>query len=224
MVLTKFRWLGAAALLGLSSAASADRILVLGDSLSAAYNMQPSQGWVSLLDARLQAQDPGRHQVINASISGESSTGGLARLPALLQQYKPDVVVIELGGNDALQGQPMSLTRGNFERMIGLSQAAGARVAVLAVVVPAQFSRVEAAALAQMYTSVTRASDVPLQPSLMDGISGRATLLQRDGLHPNAAAQPLVLGNAWPVIRARLSPQPVPRAPARLRWEQPKPH
>lgn len=199
-------------LCGLAGAAWADRILVMGDSLSAAHNMTPEQGWVHLLELRLNQQAPGRDQVFNASVSGESSTGGLARLPALLAQVKPDVVVLELGGNDALQGQPMDLTRGNFEQMIRLSRAAGARVAVLGVVVPSPFSKVDAAALAQMYADVTRAASIPLQPSLIDGISGHAPLLQWDGLHPNAQAQPLVLDKAWPAIQAALqmaTPAPV---------------
>lgn len=191
-------------LFGAAATASADRILVLGDSLSAAHNMKPAEGWVNLLDVRLQAQEPGRHQVINASISGESTTGALARLPALLQAHKPDVVVIELGGNDALQGQPMSLIHGNFDRMTGLSRAAGARVAVLGVVVPPQFSKVDAVALAQMYAGVSRQAGAPLVPSLLDGISGKTPLLQWDGLHPNVAAQPLVLTNAWPAVKAAL--------------------
>lgn len=206
-------------LCGLAGQALADRILVLGDSLSAAHNMAPEQGWVNLLDQRLRQQEPDRHQVINASISGESTTGALVRLPALLAQNKPDVVVLELGGNDALQGQPMSLISGNFQRMIQLSQAAGARVAVLGVVVPPQFNKVDAGALAQMYASVTHASRSALQPSLLDGISGNVPLLQWDGLHPNAQAQPLVLERAWPAIRTALHP-----APAKKQMKQRKPH
>ncbi len=201
------------ALLTLASTASADRILVLGDSLSSAHNMKPTEGWVHLLDVRLQALAPGRHQVINASISGESTTGALVRLPALLAAHKPDLVVIELGGNDALQGQPMALIRDNFERLTGLSRAAGARVVVLGVVVPPQFNKVDAVTLAQMYAGVSRQAKAPLVPSLLDGISGKAPLLQWDGLHPNVAAQPRVLANAWPGVAAALRPLKARAAP-----------
>lgn len=219
------RLLLVAALFAVAMPAVAERILVLGDSLSAPHNMTPAQTWVSLLDARLQAGEPGRHQVINASISGLSSSGGLALLPGLLRKHRPEVVVIELGGNDALQGQPMTLIGDNFTRMVTLSRAAGARVALLGVVVPAPFSRVDAAALAGMYAGVARNGPASLMPSTLEGISGVPALLQRDGLHPNARAQPRLLDNAWPAIREALSAPAIrPAPPARIRWEQPRPH
>lgn len=225
MRLSAWRLLMLVALLGSAATASAERILILGDSLSSAHNMLPAEGWVSLLDVRLQAEAPGRHQVINASISGESSSGGLARLPALLRQHQPDVVVIELGGNDALQGQSASLIRSNFERMVGLAQAANARVALLGVIVPEPFTRIDTTTQARFYADVSAWGRVPLAPSAMAGISGEPALLQRDGLHPNAMAQPLVLANAWPAIAAALTP-PAPQLapPARPRWEHPRPH
>lgn len=225
MRLNGWRLLTLVVLLGSAVTASAGRILILGDSLSSAHNMLPAEGWVSLLDARLQAEAPGQHQVINASISGESSSGGLARLPALLRQHRPDVVVIELGGNDALQGRPASLIRSNFERMIGLAQAASARVALLGVIVPEPFTRIDTATQARFYADVSAWGRVPLAPSAMAGISGEPSLLQRDGLHPNAVAQPLVLANAWPAIAAALaSPAQQPEVPAHPRWQHPRPH
>ena len=199
------------ALCGLSGTALADRILIMGDSLSAAYQMPPEQGWVHLLGVRLDRVAPGRHDVINASVSGESTTGALARLPAQLAQSKPDIVVFELGANDALQGQPMHLISQNFRQLIQLAKAAGARVAILGVVIPAPYNKVDAVALADLYRHLARESGATLQPSFLEGISGQPALLQWDGLHPNARAQSLILERAWLALQPLLRHPPSSR-------------
>lgn len=177
------------------------RVLVVGDSLSAAYGMPLESGWVALLDARLQA----RASVINASISGETSAGGLARLPALLAAHSPDVVIIELGGNDGLRGYPIAQLRDNLGQMVQLSRAAGADVLLVGMRILPNYGKRYTEAFYRSFSEVAEQEQVPLVPFLLDGLTASDAMLQSDGIHPTAAAQPIMLDNVWPVLDALLS-------------------
>lgn len=187
----------------LSMQASAATILIVGDSISAAYGMDIRQGWVSLLEQRLQRQSA-THQVINASVSGETTSGGLQRLPRLLRQHRPDLVVLELGGNDGLRGQPPALMQRNLERMVRLTQAGGGRVIVAGMRIPPNYGRAYTDAFAAVFPAVARSTGSALVPFLLDGVGGRSEYMQADGLHPNARAQALILKQVWPVLEREL--------------------
>lgn len=201
--------LGMTLSLGLTNAAPAATVLVLGDSLSAAYGLSASQGWVSLLQQRLNrdpAFAPGRpHRVINASASGETSSGGLARLPRLLALHRPDVLVVELGGNDGLRGQPPQQLAQNLGRMVQLGQASGARVVLVGMRIPPNYGRAYTQAFAAVYPQVAQQSRVTLVPFLLDRVAGQPALMQADGIHPNAAAQPRLLDNMLPALKAAMA-------------------
>lgn len=187
----------------LSMQASAATILIVGDSISAAYGMDIRQGWVSLLEQRLQRQSA-THQVINASVSGETTSGGLQRLPRLLRQHRPDLVVLELGGNDGLRGQPPALMHRNLERMVRLTQAGGGRVIVAGMRIPPNYGRAYTDAFAAVFPAVARSTGSALVPFLLDGVGGRPEYMQADGLHPNVRAQALILKQVWPVLEREL--------------------
>ena len=187
----------------LSMQASAATILIVGDSISAAYGMDIRQGWVSLLEQRLQRQSA-THQVINASVSGETTSGGLQRLPRLLRQHRPDLVVLELGGNDGLRGQPPALMQRNLERMVRLTQAGGGRVIVAGMRIPPNYGRAYTDAFAAVFPAVARSTGSALVPFLLDGVGGRSEYMQADGLHPNVRAQALILKQVWPVLEREL--------------------
>lgn len=187
----------------LSMQASAATILIVGDSISAAYGMDIRQGWVSLLEQRLQRQSA-THQVINASVSGETTSGGLQRLPRLLRQHRPDLVVLELGGNDGLRGQPPALMQRNLERMVRLAQAGGGRVIVAGMRIPPNYGRAYTDAFAAVFPAVARSTGSALVPFLLDGVGGRPEYMQADGLHPNVRAQALILKQVWPVLEREL--------------------
>ncbi len=187
----------------LSMQASAATILIVGDSISAAYGMDIRQGWVSLLEQRLQRQSA-THQVINASVSGETTSGGLQRLPRLLRQHRPDLVVLELGGNDGLRGQPPALMQRNLERMVRLTQAGGGRVIVAGMRIPPNYGRAYTDAFAALFPAVARSTGSALVPFLLDGVGGRPEYMQADGLHPNVRAQALILKQVWPVLEREL--------------------
>lgn len=187
----------------LSMQASAATILIVGDSISAAYGMDIRQGWVSLLEQHLKRQSA-THQVINASVSGETTSGGLQRLPRLLRQHRPDLVVLELGGNDGLRGQPPALMQRNLERMVRLSQAGGGRVIVAGMRIPPNYGRAYTDAFAAVFPAVARSTGSALVPFLLDGVGGRPEYMQADGLHPNVRAQALILKQVWPVLEREL--------------------
>ena len=187
----------------LSMQASAATILIVGDSISAAYGMDIRQGWVSLLEQRLQRQSA-THQVINASVSGQTTSGGLQRLPRLLRQHRPDLVVLELGGNDGLRGQPPALMQRNLERMVRLTQAGGGRVIVAGMRIPPNYGRAYTDAFAAVFPAVARSTGSALVPFLLDGVGGRPEYMQADGLHPNVRAQALILKQVWPVLEREL--------------------
>lgn len=180
--------------------ALAQNILLVGDSISAAFGLEIRQGWVTLLEQRL-AEHNYPHQVINASVSGDTTAGGLARLPGLLDEVQPALVVIELGGNDGLRALPVSNMQQNLSAMVELAHSAGADVILLGMRIPPNYGPRYSDAFENAFVEVARQHDVPLVPFLLEGVGGVAGMMQDDGVHPTAAAQPLLLDNAWPVIR-----------------------
>jgi acyl-CoA thioesterase-1 len=174
-------------------------IVVVGDSLSSGYGLAEAPSWVSLLEDRLEAQGY-EYTVVNASIAGDTSAGGLARLPRLLETYMPEIVVIELGGNDGLRGQPVAVLRDNLARMIELARAAGARVLLTGIQIPPNYGFAYTEALAAVYHDLAAELAVPLVDFLMQGVALDDSLMQGDRMHPNAAGQPLMLENVWPVL------------------------
>jgi acyl-CoA thioesterase-1 len=190
--------------IALQNAVASDRtILVFGDSLSAAHGLRPEQGWVALLRARLKAQGYG-YRVVNASVSGETTTGGLARLPRELRLARPGILILELGANDALQGLPLGLARQRLAAMIRQGEAAGARVLLLGLLIPPNYGPRYTRQFADMYPSLARQFHVALVPFLLKGVALDARLMQPDGLHPDARGEPLVLNNVWPYLRPML--------------------
>ncbi|WP_353086413.1 arylesterase [Stenotrophomonas sp.] len=179
-------------------------VLVVGDSLSAAHNIPAASGWVNLLQQRVKQQITPPPAIINASISGETTAGALTRLPGLLEKHRPSVVVIELGGNDALRGLTPAQLRGNLEKMIVASKKAGAKVLLLGIDVPPNYGPAYRQRLRQTYAELARQYDVPLLPFLLEGVALKPNLMQADGLHPTAAAQPQVLDNVWPLLKPLL--------------------
>ncbi|WP_126979743.1 arylesterase [Saezia sanguinis] len=182
-------------------------ILVVGDSLSAEYGLPRGTGWVALMQARVQQRAPDT-QVINASISGDTSAGGKARLPAALQQHHPSIVIIELGANDALRGLSLDATAANLESMVEMSQAAGAKVLLLGVQVPPNYGRNYTEQFAQMYVRIAQEKNTALVPFFLKGIADVADseqYFQRDRTHPNQSAHPIILENVWPEFEKMLN-------------------
>ncbi|NQD95839.1 arylesterase [Pseudomonas sp. CrR25] len=198
-------WLIGAAL-GLMLAgqsALADTVLIVGDSISAAFGLDTRQGWVALLEKRL-AEQGYRHRVVNASISGDTSAGGAARLPALLAEHRPALVIIELGGNDGLRGQPPMQLQQNLAGMIDQAHANGARVLLLGMRLPPNYGARFTEAFAQVFVNVAEEKQVPLVPFLLQGVGGVPGMMQGDGIHPAAEAQPILLQNVWPALQPLL--------------------
>lgn len=185
-------------------AVSAKTILVVGDSLSAGYGINPEQGWVALLQKRLDQDDPKQHKVINASVSGETTSGALARLPKLLQTYKPQVMIVELGGNDALRGQPPQLIRTNLEKLVQQGQAAQAKVVLFGMKIPPNYGSAYSQAFENNYKVVSQKYKVKLLPFFLEGVAGNKTLMQKDQIHPNAKAQSILLKTAYPYVKGAL--------------------
>lgn len=175
-------------------------ILVWGDSLSASYRMDEQQGWVALLQEKLTAE--GRHdwRIVNGSVSGETTAGGLARLPAMLASTSPDIVILELGGNDGLRGLPVPTIRENLAQMIELSQGAGARVLLSGIQIPPNYGPRYTGPFYAQYTELAEQYGLALIPFLLDGIADNAELMQDDGIHPTAEAQPLIVEIVWPLL------------------------
>jgi len=185
----------------LARADGAAPILVVGDSLSAAYNIAVDEGWVALLERRLRATGYGQ-PVINASVSGETSRGALARLPDLLTRHRPGIVIIEIGGNDGLRGLSLDVFRKNLSAMIEAAQAANARVLLLGMRIPPNYGPSYAEGFHAVYGELAKRYDVALLPFLLEGVALDPQLMQDDGIHPRAAAEPQVLDLVW----ARLEP------------------
>jgi len=179
-------------------------ILVFGDSLSAGYGIDVDQSWTALLQSRLNEQGY-EHRVINASISGETTEGGKTRIAAALEHFSPALVILELGGNDGLRGFPPQVMKDNLRAMIETARANDAAVVLLGIRIPTNYGPRYTEAFESVYRELAAELEVPWIEFFMDGIAQNEALMQADGIHPNAAAQPLLLDNAWPVIRAVLA-------------------
>jgi acyl-CoA thioesterase-1 len=181
---------------GPAPAGPARVILVAGDSLSAEYGIARGTGWVPLLGARLAQRYP-NYQAVNASISGDTTHGGLARLPALLKRHAPAIVILELGANDALRGLPLTITGNNLRAMADMAREAGARVLIAGMRIPPNYGPDYTQKFAGLFPAAARAVQAGLIPFLLEGIAGNRDMFQADGIHPVAAAQPLLLENVW---------------------------
>jgi len=191
---------------GVAAAVEAPVILVVGDSLSAEYGLKAGDGWVALLQARL-AQQKKPHRVVNASISGDTTSGGRSRLPAALRMHKPAIVIIELGGNDALRGLPLASTRDNLLAMAKSAQQAGAKVIVVGMQVPPNYGAAYGREFEGLFGDVAKQAKAGLVPFLLKGVADRADALewfQPDRIHPLAKAHPQMLDNVWPALKPLL--------------------
>jgi len=191
----------AAALFGnaAASAAGAPTVLVVGDSLSAGYGLASGQGWVDLLQKKLSAQGfP--YQVVNASISGDTTAGGKSRIGAALQANKPEIVIIELGGNDGLRGATLASVRANLEYMVEVAQRAGARVLLIGMQLPPNYGPTYVRQFAALFGDVAKQRSTGLVPFIMQGFGDKPELFQADRIHPTAQAQPLMVENVWPEL------------------------
>ena len=182
------------------------KILVVGDSLSAEYGLQRGSGWVALLAARLAKEHP-EASVVNASISGDTTSGGLTRLPSLLRQHQPTLVVLELGGNDALRGLSIDASRTNLTEMAKLAKAVNARVLILGMQIPPNYGRSYGERFAAMFDEVARSQGAALVPFMLKGVADgpeAERMFQADRIHPVASAHPIILANVWPVLEPLL--------------------
>lgn len=190
--------------IAMADTASKPVILVFGDSLSAAYGIPKEQGWVNLMAQRVKDnQLP--HEVANASVSGETTAGGLSRLPAALKQFKPSIVVIELGANDGLRGLPTDAMKNNLEKMIQASKQANAQVVLLGMLIPPNYGPKYTNGFKAAFLDLSEKYKTPFIPFFLDGISGHSDLVLEDGLHPNVNAQRKILENVWPTIKPLLT-------------------
>ena len=205
-----FRYL--AALLALTAVclptaqAAEQTIVVVGDSLSSGYGITAEQSWVAMLEDRLQAEGYG-YRIVNASIAGDTSAGGLARLPRLLAAHEPKLVVIELGGNDGLRGQPVATLRDNLAKMIEQSKQSGADVVLAGIQIPPNYGTTYTQALAAVYPELAHRFNAPLIDFILEDVALHRELMQPDGIHPNAAGQKIVFGNVWRVLGPLLTPR-----------------
>jgi acyl-CoA thioesterase-1 len=185
------------------SASDSPVLLILGDSLSAGYGMDREHSWVHLLELRLE-QSGHSFRILNSSISGDTTQGGLARLPRLLDRYQPEIVIIELGGNDGLRGINPDVTRQNMTRMIQYSQQADAQVLLTGIKLPPNYGAAYLQQFESIYTDLAAEYDTLLVPFFMDGVVFVPGLLQSDGIHPNEKGQPVLLENVWAVLAPEL--------------------
>ena len=178
-------------------------VLVFGDSLSAGYGIDVDQSWVTLLQERLEQQGY-EHRVVNASISGETTEGGATRIDAALEAFSPELVILELGGNDGLRGFPPARMKANLKRMVARVEQSGAAVVLLGIRIPSNYGSRYSQAFEAVFREVAEDMDIPWVEFFMDGIALNDELLQADRIHPTAEAQPVLLDNAWPIISATL--------------------
>jgi acyl-CoA thioesterase I len=176
-----------------------ETIVVVGDSLSSGHGLAAEQSWVHMLEQRLDEQGYG-YDVVNASISGDTTAGGLTRLPQLLDMHSPAIVVIELGGNDGLRGQPIANLKSNLGAMIELSESSGAEVILTGIQIPPNYGPAYTDALARAYPDLAQEYDIPLVSFLMDGVALQAELMQPDRIHPNEKGQAVMFENVWRVL------------------------
>ncbi|MEE8543625.1 MAG: arylesterase [Gammaproteobacteria bacterium] len=192
------------ALVGATSVWSSERtIVIVGDSLSSGHGMRLEQSWVSKLEDRLETEGYG-YEVVNASVSGDTTSGGLARLPRILELHQPAFVIIELGGNDGMRGQPVSNLRANLAAMIELTQAHGATAVLTGIQIPPNYGPSYTEALANTYPELASEFDIPLVGFLMEDVALNAELMQSDGVHPNARGNDVMLENVWAVLMGLL--------------------
>ena len=178
-------------------------VLIFGDSLSAGYGIDVDQSWSTLLQERLRALGY-EHRVVNASISGETTEGGATRIAAALERFKPELIILELGGNDGLRGFPPDRMRDNLETIVGLSKASGAAVVLLGIRIPLNYGPRYTQAFENVFREVAAAQGIRWIEFFMEGVALNEELMQADGIHPNADAQPILLDNAWPIIEKSL--------------------
>jgi len=191
------------ALMCMAQNAAAGTVLIVGDSISAAFGLDTRQGWVALLEQRLKSEGFD-DKVVNASISGDTSAGGQARLPALLAEHKPELVILELGGNDGLRGQLPTQLQQNLASMIDSSKASGAKVLLLGMQLPPNYGVRYTQAFAEVYSKLANEKNVALVPFFLEGVGGNPELMQADGIHPAVAAQGKLLENVWPTLKPLL--------------------
>ncbi|WP_350613108.1 arylesterase [Pseudomonas sp. HY7a-MNA-CIBAN-0227] len=191
------------ALMCMAQNAAAGTVLIVGDSISAGFGLDTSKGWVALLEQRLKSEGFD-DKVVNASISGDTSAGGLARLPAALAEHKPDLVILELGGNDGLRGQLPTQLQQNLASMIDQSRDSGAKVLLLGMQLPPNYGKRYTESFAEVYGKLAEEKKVPLVPFFLEGIGGHPDLMQADGLHPAVSAQGKLLENVWPTLKPLL--------------------
>jgi len=188
-----------------SAPAPAPVILVVGDSVSAGYGLAPGQGWVTQLQDKLRAEKR-PHRVVNASISGDTMAGGRARLPALLKEHRPQIVIIELGGNDALRGQPLDATRANLDAMVVAAQATGAKVLIVGMRIPPNYGPRYSRDFDALFVDIAKARKAAFVPYLFEGFGEDMAMFQSDRIHPTAQAQPRMLATVWPELSRLLAP------------------
>ncbi|WP_151671227.1 arylesterase [Nitrincola schmidtii] len=186
----------------ISTSLHANTLLVFGDSLSAAYGIQPEEGWVALMEQRLDAE---QYTLINASVSGETTDGGLTRLPALLERHQPDYVLLQLGANDALRGLPINRIRTNLTALVEMIQKNGAQVAIVGIRIPPNYGPQYTESFFNLYAEIADQFDLVRVPFLLENVALDWNLMQSDGLHPNAEAQPIILDNVWPYVESFLT-------------------
>jgi acyl-CoA thioesterase-1 len=202
-------WLVAILLVWALPGAAAERVLlVLGDSLSAGFGIATQEGWVALLQERLR-RGGAPWQVVNASVSGETTAGGLSRLPGLLARHRPAVVIVELGSNDGLRGFGFEHIARNLRDIVAASRDAGARVVLVGGMLPPNYGAAYADAFHELFHEVAASAGVPLVPFLLEGVADDPALMQPDGYHPNAAAQPRILRTVWPAVAPVLEAVPL---------------
>jgi len=187
-----------------TSHAQEPTILIVGDSLSAGFGIDVDQSWATLLQSRLEEQGY-EYRVVNASIGGETTEGGATRIDQALENFSPTLVILELGGNDGLRGIPANRMQNNLESIISKSEASGAAVVMLGIRIPTNYGRRYREAFEKVFRNLAAQHEIPWIEFFMEGIAFNEDLMQSDGIHPNATAQPLLLDNAWPIIMAALA-------------------
>jgi acyl-CoA thioesterase I len=187
-----------------SAIAKQATVLVMGDSLSAGYGIKLEEGWVNLLQQQMSKEI----KIVNASVSGETTSGGLTRLPTLLKAHQPAVVILELGGNDGLRGQPLKLMQENLQTMISASQAAGAKVLLIGMQIPTNYGPRYTKQFKEIYPALAEKNNVPLVPFLLEGVATKDELFQSDKIHPIAEAQPILANNVKPFLEKMVKANP----------------
>jgi acyl-CoA thioesterase-1 len=201
----RYGWLVGLLLISWQSlAVKAETILVVGDSISAAYGLDVKTGWVNLLQMKLSADGYKHYQVINASISGNTTGDGLGRLPELLKVHQPKIVIVELGGNDGLRGYPIKIMTCNLQKMVDLSAVSKAAVLLAGIEIPPNYGSQYTALFRQGFQTIAEANNIVYLPFILEGVAANPELMQSDGIHPVAAAQPRILNNVWEYLQPLL--------------------